>query len=254
MIKFTGLKKTNYVKTTYNKLKELKEAAKLKPGTYYCFEYETKHIIPNTNIIHTGNTEELVILATGSGTFSTNAYSLQNYIDEIDYDFNANYVENGSEPRKGFITRRKDMLLNNEVVGFDFKNFVTRITDDNEKFNLFLFEDITNINNYIVADVSVCNVSFLGEFFNNKIYKSFYNTYFAPLKSFTNNIVYNDIRNTIILTNINNCIFYNIVESTRINNTILDSFSCKFIINSRVKDHIILYFDDEVWVTSTLEI
>jgi hypothetical protein len=107
---------------SYDDLAELKSGDGLKAGKFYKIEYTTKHVIPNTEVINEGTLENLIILATSSNTFHNKAISIEYPKDEIDYDFDDNICEDDITTRTGWITRRKDTIYNNEVVGFDFKN------------------------------------------------------------------------------------------------------------------------------------
>jgi hypothetical protein len=87
---------------------------------YLITDHVTKHLIPNTSDINTGNLEPLILLATSTSKFDNLAYSVLYPDDIIHFDFNSNLCEDNSTPRTGKITYRKDKF--NNSCYYDFRN------------------------------------------------------------------------------------------------------------------------------------
>jgi hypothetical protein len=113
---------THITNVTYNQLVSKIMNNQLLPGnSYRIIDYSTKHVINGTNIINNGPPEPIVIRANAVNVLDADAYSSVYPNDIIRYDINNNLCEDGSTPRNGFITYRKDTILNNEVIGYDFR-------------------------------------------------------------------------------------------------------------------------------------
>jgi hypothetical protein len=97
-------------------------ANSLIPGTYYrIVDYQTKHIINGTSIINTGPIEPISVRANAVNVLDSNAFSSIYPKDILRYDIKDDRCEDNVTARTGFITYRKDTILNNEVIGYDFR-------------------------------------------------------------------------------------------------------------------------------------
>jgi hypothetical protein len=106
---------------TYQEIKTLIANSGLKVGSFYKLtDYRTKHIIPNTNELHTAPVEQIILFANTATTFNNIAYSTTYANDYIEYDFSNNLCEDETTPRTGFISRRIDTVMNLETP-YDFR-------------------------------------------------------------------------------------------------------------------------------------
>ena len=98
------------VSIQYLDLVNLKDSNLLVEGTFYKINnFRTKHIIQNSaNILNTGSSEPLIVLATSINKFDIQAYSTIYPNDTIEYDFDDNLCEDGITDRNGKIIYRKD--------------------------------------------------------------------------------------------------------------------------------------------------
>jgi hypothetical protein len=109
------------VATTYNALQTHASTGGLTAGIFYQISYQTKHLIPNTSELHTGNSETLLLQAINGSNFSQRVTSIQYPQDIIYYNFYDNKVENTLTARSGNIYYRKDPIKNLET-HYDFRN------------------------------------------------------------------------------------------------------------------------------------
>jgi len=123
----TNTEQTPYIISNYSAIKSLKDTGSLVAGgIYQISDYQTKHRIAGTTEIHEGPMETLTLKALTYTTFDTFVISSLYPNDIIKYDITNVLCEDGTTPRPGWITYRKDTILGNEVEGFDFRNVVFR--------------------------------------------------------------------------------------------------------------------------------
>jgi hypothetical protein len=160
----TGLIKTA-ISITYGDLYNLYNNSSLVPGQYYLItDFQTIHLIPNTTDIHTGGIEPLLVLATDVDTIDSQVYSTVYPNDVIQLNFTNNLAEDGTTPRKGLITYRKDTIANNEVIGLDFREWRYRRYKILSKRS----DVITNeFSNQVVMESTLVNVNHASTFFNS---------------------------------------------------------------------------------------
>ena len=113
---------------TYNSLLSLALAGDLISGMYYELNHNTIDSINNTNIVYTGQTETLLLLAVDDYSFHAQVYSKDYPQDIIYYDFSNNgfLLPNGTEVyrRNGYIYYRHDTVRNIKVRGYDFRTHI----------------------------------------------------------------------------------------------------------------------------------
>jgi hypothetical protein len=150
---------------TFQELTNLKAANQIIAGQFYeMTDYATTHEINDstnsgTTNIHVEDTEPLLLLGLSSNEFHTQVYSKQFPKDIIHYDITNTTCEDGSTPRPGIITYRKDEWENE--THFDFRG--TKVYDGAN--NVYIFANSRNPGNEL--------------FFGNKIgINSTYNNYF----------------------------------------------------------------------------
>jgi hypothetical protein len=137
------------VDITYEELGELIDAETLTPGQYYQItDFATVHWMVDSDesyildgeeekIIHTGETEPLIVLATSANTLSTEVYSPTYPNDIIRYDWNSDNWQNINAFYDGDISavvtgwtgviyRREDGLTGNKC-NFDFREITYRL-------------------------------------------------------------------------------------------------------------------------------
>jgi hypothetical protein len=113
---------------THQQISLLKSENNLNTGGWYILlDYATKHLIPTTTAINEGPLETLVLFATSNNTFSNKVFSPSFPKDNIEYDFDNILCEDGTTPRKGLITYRKDTVRNITTTKYDFRNTVRRL-------------------------------------------------------------------------------------------------------------------------------
>ena len=111
---------------TYAQLAAMVLGATLVPWRLYeITDFQTKHQIALTSVIHTGNTEAIIVLALTTSKFAYSAWSTVYPQDILEYDFADNLCEDGTTPRTGWITKRTDTTLKIECA-YDFRNVVWR--------------------------------------------------------------------------------------------------------------------------------
>jgi len=121
----TNSEATPYIISNHSAIKILKDTGGLVAGgIYQITDYATTHRINGTSIIHKGPMETLTLKALTPNTFDSIVISTLYPKDTIRYDITDVLCEDGITPRPGFITYRKDNILNNEVIGYDFRNVV----------------------------------------------------------------------------------------------------------------------------------
>jgi hypothetical protein len=150
---------------TFQELTNLKAANQIMAGQFYeMTDYATTHEINDstntgTTNIHVENTEPLLLLGLSSNEFQTQVYSKQFPKDIIHYDITNVLCEDGSTPRPGIITYRKDEWENE--THFDFRG--TKV-----------YDGANNV--YVFANSRTPGSS---SFYGNKIgINSTYNNYF----------------------------------------------------------------------------
>jgi hypothetical protein len=109
------------ISLTYSELSTLVSGNTLVPGQKYLInDYQTVHLIPNTNDINTGPIEPLLVTASSTKTLEPIAYSTLFPQDIIYYNIESDQnIVSGST--KGYIYRRIDTIKNNDI-GFDYRN------------------------------------------------------------------------------------------------------------------------------------
>jgi hypothetical protein len=101
-------------------------AATLVPGNFYRLtDYRTIHQIPDTSTINTCALEPLVLLATGTQSIATRVWSASYTYDHIEYNWALDLAEDGTTPRPGFITYRKD-YQDNIAAWCDWRGYLLR--------------------------------------------------------------------------------------------------------------------------------
>ncbi len=130
------------INTTYNDLTDIVNNSELVAGNVYKIDIQTKQVISGTTAIHTGTTETIYLTASSVNTFSGNVVSEQFPFDTIHYDFFSSFCENGTTPRTGKITFRRD--TNNNEAPFDTRNIVRR----NFLFDISLYTPWATATNY----------------------------------------------------------------------------------------------------------
>jgi hypothetical protein len=109
------------ISNTYSNIATLVSTSSLTVGQLYLItDHRTKHVIPNTTDINTGNLEPLILLATSTNKFDNLVYSTIYPDDTIHFDFNSNLCEDSTTPRTGKIIYRKDKFNNSTY--YDFRN------------------------------------------------------------------------------------------------------------------------------------
>jgi hypothetical protein len=117
---------SNFVEQTHAELTTLKGSSSLVAGQQYLItDFQTIHVIPNTAVVHTGATENIIVTALTDSEFSKIAYTPDFPNDILEYDFDDVLAENGTTPRNGWITRRQDRKWNIDC-DYDFRNVVFR--------------------------------------------------------------------------------------------------------------------------------
>jgi hypothetical protein len=136
----------NYTKIKYDELLNKITKNELVSGSYYLItDYQTIHIIPNTNNAHlnvhgtvytnktqyvydtntngvyTEGVEPLIVLAVTNNKISSQASSQLYPNDIISYDISSTLCEDGITRRKGLIAYRKDTIQNIEC-WYDWRN------------------------------------------------------------------------------------------------------------------------------------
>ena len=145
---------------TFTELKDLVADEDLVPGSIYEVVIHTKHVIINTSpaVINTGDAETVWLQAISPTKFAGRILSLDFPLDIIEYDFNDQLVENGSEAREGRILYRKDMIKNLSTF-YDFRNVKFRRYDvkllDEALENIYPTNAFYDGTNDIVKDESV---------------------------------------------------------------------------------------------------
>jgi|GEM_PF-2033281 len=126
-IKFSNLQKDINVRipSTAADLRNLISSEGLSAGSIYIIDFQTKHLIPNTSVIHTGTTEQLAVYALSSNSVSNLVVSSDYPNDVILLDINDTTCEDDSTSRDGKIIYRKDTVKNLET-WYDFRNVVFR--------------------------------------------------------------------------------------------------------------------------------
>lgn len=122
-----------FISKTYAQLVTLKTNSGLEPAKWYLIsDFQTKHIIPNTNVINTGNSEPLLIRAIDVDEFDFEVKSALFPKDIIHYNFDDNSCEDGTwdsilekytggTSRNGKIIYRKD-IIHNLSCYYDWRN------------------------------------------------------------------------------------------------------------------------------------
>ncbi len=101
-------------------------ASTLVKGSWYRItDYQTVHQIPDTVDINTAVVEPLIVMALDLNKISNQAWSESFPQDEIYYDYSMNLAEDGTTPRPGFITYRRDTKRDIEFY-CDFRNYKVR--------------------------------------------------------------------------------------------------------------------------------
>lgn len=101
-------------------------AATLVPGNFYRLtDYQTIHQIPDASTINTCALEPLVLLATGTQSIATRVWSASYTYDHIEYNWALDLAEDGTTPRPGFITYRKD-YQDNIAAWCDWRGYLLR--------------------------------------------------------------------------------------------------------------------------------
>lgn len=114
------------VSGTYSELKVLADNSQLSPGGVYTLtDHATKHLIPNTNVIHTEPVEQLILTAITESEFDIEARSVTHPGHKLEYRFDLNVCEDGVTPRTGMIISRYDPDRNT-YVGCDYLGVVQR--------------------------------------------------------------------------------------------------------------------------------
>ncbi|HVD99079.1 MAG TPA: hypothetical protein VNB90_12805 [Cytophagaceae bacterium] len=108
------------VEISFADLTDLIAAGTMSPGTMYQIEFQTKHMIPNTSVINTGVMEHLLLYAVSGNDLLEEAISIEYPQDLILYNVNDVLCEDGTTPRQGKITYRKDRIKNLET-WYDFR-------------------------------------------------------------------------------------------------------------------------------------
>ena len=249
-----GQPTTPVISKTYTELYALTQSNGLTIGQHYLIsDYQTVHEIPNTSIptwdgdnnvfvwsdsaIHTADVEPLLVTALSTSKLANECYSTLFPQDIIYYDIESNQtMVKGCT--KGYIYRRIDTLLNNDI-DLDFRNVRFRIYKENTttdkkvaywitdpfgygdgsiyfgyKFNINYDSQV--FNSYVECDVNTFED--VQMFRNATDYKteSIYNNKFCGN---TSNLVIN--RSSVFFGNSFNA---NIVGDSFSNNTIGDSF------------------------------
>lgn len=104
---------------TYAELEALISDNLLVANTSYLItDFRTKHIIPNTDVVNTGTTEPIIVIAASENTIFNTAYSTLFPSDVILYEFVDSTTAGGD---RGKIYYRKDCIKNNSR-GYDWRN------------------------------------------------------------------------------------------------------------------------------------
>lgn len=100
-----------YFENTYAEILALQQAGELVTGaTYKITDYQTIHVIPETNDLNTGPVEPLLVKALSPTEIAKRAQSTVRPDDIIEYDFTNNITERLSLPTKGLILFRHDLI------------------------------------------------------------------------------------------------------------------------------------------------
>lgn len=123
-------------------------------GQKYKIPFTTKHLIPNTNDIHIGVTENLTLFAITSSELSTVAISDTYPNDIIHVTLSEDYriCEDGVTSRDGFIFYRKD-IFKNISCDYDFRNVKFRrwnLTGSEVSGSYSSYDTSINIGNSLV--------------------------------------------------------------------------------------------------------
>jgi hypothetical protein len=139
------------IEATYDELYSSYTGGTLTPGNFYLISdfqtcYDQPDFDQNGNEIvgdnyKTGNTEQIVVLATSVNSLSPKAYSLEYPLDDISYDITFTVTERTGNPAKGRITERIDERGNR--TDYDFRAVLFKRYD-------FYYSD-----NYYVGTLSI---------------------------------------------------------------------------------------------------
>ena len=126
---YSAFTNSNYNTGTYDELHSMATGGTLSAGSFYLMtDYQTCYDQPNFNSvgdpITTGNykigqTEPILLLATGPSYFAPTVYSTVYPQDKISYNFYFTQTEVTNSPAKGRITERIDS--NNNRTDYDFR-------------------------------------------------------------------------------------------------------------------------------------
>ena len=110
-----------YIEVTYTELDNLIDGSLLESGQNYLItDYQTVHIIPNTEDINTAPIEPLIVTAISESEIAPIAYS-QLYPQDIIYYHVGTDETNFPGATKGYISRRIDTIQNNDI-GTDWRH------------------------------------------------------------------------------------------------------------------------------------
>ena len=113
---------------TYDQILSIALSGDLVVGMFYELSHKTIDSISNTNVVYTGQTETLLLLAVDEYSFHTQVYSKDYPQDIIYYDFSNNgfTLPNGTTiyRKNGYIYYRHDTVRNLKVRGYDFRNHI----------------------------------------------------------------------------------------------------------------------------------
>lgn len=173
------------VLTNYNSLVALYNTGNLSTGTMYIMPHQTKHIIPNTNVVNTGTLEHIVLTATSSTSFATNVYSVEYPKDILYYDIKDDKVEDLSQSRQGKIYYRND-TKNNVIAWYDWRNvkfrrwdISTTLTANWSASSSFMSGTFVYYSNTVYKCIQ--NHTSGGSFDNTKFIGMYYNVGYRPL-------------------------------------------------------------------------
>jgi hypothetical protein len=242
-----------YLSVTYNELSNLISGGDLIPGKKYLItDYQTVHFIPGTAAINTGPIEPLIVTALTITDLEPVAYSTLHKDDIIYYSpVNGSSYCPGST--KGFIYRRIDTVLNNDIsTDFRYVKYrrykitedtwnsatsytkwdIVKSTTDN---SLYVSTKDVNLNNAVTDDASwavlpfedqayvgifpttwtIGDVTFTTSSEDFQDYFLFNEIIFAPTV-YNNTIISRSLMNTVFLNanNSNNNIIYDISDTT----------------------------------------
>ena len=150
---------SDLISVTYQELTSLMFLGALIPGKRYLLtDYKTTWRISDNSIRRADDVEPLILLALTTFKFSTEAYStiypqdkIYYLVGALDYDGNATpYIAedwgglNGLIPETGFIYRRIDSMLNQDI-NFDYRGFW--IGNDNSHNSLYFTTNVKIFSN-----------------------------------------------------------------------------------------------------------